>query len=55
MLLGDKNEIYVFDDQRSTLQYSVSDTDAKLRRWFIDCLRASIAKVAEQNKFQPVK
>jgi len=28
--LGDKHEIYIFDGQRPSLQYSVSDTDAKL-------------------------
>jgi len=28
--LGDKQEKYIFDGQRPSLQYSVSDTDAKL-------------------------
>jgi len=30
IFLGDKQEKYIFDDQRSTLQYSVSNTEAKL-------------------------
>jgi len=30
IFIGDKYEKYIFDGQRPTLQYSVSDTEAKL-------------------------